>query len=178
MAQFGSRLPPVESAPAIGSGIEEHVLAHAQRHGEALGRAVAGDETDPRPHRRSRRAEIGSFAGQHDTAGIDLREPEQSAADLLLAGAAQTYQAQHLARTQGQGDWPHGTDPQPGQLQRHALAAGLRANEHLLRRSADDHRHQLAWGGLRDRLAANQPAVRRTATSSATSNTSSRRWDT
>ena len=66
--------------------------------------AVRSPATRPMPalHRRVRAARGRASAGQHDAAGIDAGEPEQRAADLLLAGAAQAHEADHLAGAQGQ----------------------------------------------------------------------------
>ena len=96
---------------------------------------------------------------QHDAAAIDRGQPEQGPAHLLLPGAAQPDQRQHLAGAQGQRERPDLADLQLVQLQRDGPAAGLGAHEHLLGRPPDDHRHQLPGCRRRHRLAPHQPAV-------------------
>ena len=159
MPQLDDRPLPAEGVAAIGGGIEEHVLAHAQRHGQALAGAVAGDQADPFLHGGPGAAEAGGPAGQLHAAGIDRGQPEQRPADLLLAGAAQADQTDHLARAQGQRDGTDRADPQVAQLQGHGLGARRGAHEDLLGWPPDDHRHQLPGRGRRHQLAPHQPPV-------------------
>ena len=102
-------------AAAHRGGVQEDVLADAERGRDALLGAVAGDEADagrpaPRPARpRSARPVQHDVAGMRDGA-------EQRPADLFLPGAAQADQAQDLAVPQVEIDRAGRCGAQPATL--------------------------------------------------------------
>ncbi len=76
--------------------VEEGVLPDGQGRRDGFHDPIPGDQAEPGIHRRFRRGDIERPSIQQHLAGM-LDLAEQTAADLLLAGAAQADQAQQLA---------------------------------------------------------------------------------
>ena len=167
-------------ASAAGGGIEEQVLAHAERHGQALAGAVAGDEADPGAHGGAGACEIGLAAAQADGAGVDRGQPEQRPADLPPGRrrAGRRGPASRPARSVKR-DRADGADPQVAQLEHRGPAPRSRRARTPAR--AGGRRSVAPARGASSSATGLRPTrrpSRRTATSSATSNTSSRRCET
>ena len=120
--------------------------------------AVAGDESDPRLHRRGGAAERRYGAVEQDCPRMRERA-EQRPADAFLSGAAQADEADDLGLRDGEIDRAGAGDRQARHGEPGLLRARARRGLELVERLADDQRNQFLRGGVGDQPFADQRPV-------------------